>query len=700
MYRILIFFLLSIFYLEGVYHLSLFGLVGINPILMVPVAVLLAGVETMIVRIFRKRAINLTVMWVGMVINYLIFAVQLVYFNIFTRPLLLEIAITTGGDAITDFWSVALDGIIRSIIPLVLMMVPFAVAAILLRKDILKLKRYHRHNYIEAVCIIVAAVSLYALVLIFNYVKETDFYKEYQEMVDTEKIAKDYGILALMQRDVLGDLLPEIELSDVIVPPPFIIPDPSDSSQPTEDGSGTGDTSGTEGPTETEDPGPVIDTSPNVLDIDFDALLQKGDKNADKLTAYLQQLSPSKKNEYTGMFAGYNLVYITAEAFSPYVISEELTPTLYKLANNGFVCGDYYVPLGQTSTSDGEYMNLFGVMPIGQHSFKASKDNTYPYSLPAYFKTEGVKSYAYHSNSLSYYDRYLTHPNLGYQFKAAKYGKESLKDKYKDWIFDMKGSGYWPNSDYEMFVATIPEFINEDRFHTYYMTMSGHAAYSWTGNRMSAKNKAAVAHLDCSETMKAYIACNLELEKALTYLIEELEKAGKLDNTLIVLSADHHPYGLSETKADGTKLTAADILGEYTGRKIDSIELQRNTLIMWNNKMETVEINKVCSSIDILPTLLNLFGFEYDSRLFAGRDMLDTSSPSLVMFSNKSFITDYVVYNSSNKKVTMRTDLEVGDDYVKSMKDYVSIMFKYSEGLLDEDFHKLVNQCIIKKATE
>ena len=115
--------------------------------------------------------------------------------------------------------------------------------------------------------------------------------------------------------------------------------------------------------------------------------------------------------------------------------------------------------------------------------------------------------------------------------------------------------------------------------------------------------------------------------------------------------------------------------------------------------METIEVQKTCSSIDVLPTILNLFGFEFDSRLFAGRDIL-SDSPSMVVFSNKSFITDYVIYNSSNKKVTYRTDIELPSNYVSSMKDYVDVMFKYSQGMLTEDYHNLVNKYVIAEPTE
>ena len=72
----------------------------------------------------------------------------------------------------------------------------------------------------------------------------------------------------------------------------------------------------------------------------------------------------------------------------------------------------------------------------------------------------------------------------------------------------------------------------------------------------------------------------------------------------------------------------------------------------------------------------------------------------MVVFSNKSFITDYVIYNSSTKKTTLRTDVELPSDYVSSMKSYVDVMFKYSQGMLTEDFHTLVSQYVIPEATE
>lgn len=662
-------------WLEAVYHIAIFGFSGIHPILMMVFAFLLAAIECFFINLTTKNAVNAVLLWMFQGLNLFLFIVQLVYHKIFTRPLLLETAVTTGGDALLDFWSIALDGVGRSLVPMLIMAIPLVVMVILQKKHILVLEQRSKKAILKNCGAIAAGTVMLVLVLVGYYYSEDDFYSEYQEFYAPDEIIKEYGALALYGRQMMFDLLPEKEM-------------PMDNWQ-----DALVSLEEMEADTEAEDrevvAEPVIDTSPNVLDIDFDALIADGDDNIDALAEIMQSMTPSNKNEYTGMMEGYNLIYITAEAFSPYAVSEELTPTLYQMMNSGIVAEDYYIPLWATSTSDGEYVNLMGQIPDGQHSFRRTQYNSYPYSLPAYFAAEGVTSYAYHSNSLSYYDRYLTHPNLGYDFKAALLGKLS-SSQWGNQIFQMENAGAWPNSDYDMMVATVSEWIDDDRFYAYYMSLSGHCNYSWSGNSMSAKNRELVENLDCSEQMKAYIACNYELERAVAYLVEQLTIAGKLENTLIVISADHHPYGLDNVEAE---------LEAFTGTQMSSLDVQKNCLIMWNSQMETIQVEKTCSSIDIMPTIMNLFGFEYDSRLFAGRDIL-SDSPSMVVFSNRSFITDEVIYDASTKTVTSRTGEEISDDYISAVKSYVKVMFQYSAGILNYGFDEAVYNAQVKEQVE
>ena len=294
---------------------------------------------------------------------------------------------------------------------------------------------------------------------------------------------------------------------------------------------------------------------------------------------------------------------------------------------------------------------------------------------------------AYHNNTLSYYDRHLSHPNLGYDFKASKLG-DLEESEWGDKIFYMENPGRWPSSDLEMFQYTIPEYIQAQRFNVYYMTVSGHMYYSFTGNSMSKKNKEAVEHLDMSENARAYIACHIELDKALEHLLAELEKAGKLENTVIALSADHYPYAMTEEQYE-----------ELAGRDLSSDrEIYRNTLILWSGSMEeSVMVTKPCCSVDILPTLLNWFGFEYDSRMYAGRDVL-SDAEGLVIFNDRSFVTDTVVYDRKSKTTTWCKNLteEERESYLNAMKQEVKERYNFSAYMLRQDYYDVLKQCEVE----
>lgn len=90
---------------------------------------------------------------------------------------------------------------------------------------------------------------------------------------------------------------------------------------------------------------PVVDRSPNVMDVDLAALAESSsNEDVQWLAKYFNSVQPSNKNEYTGMFEGYNVIFFTLEGFSGYAIDPVLTPTLYKLQNEGFVFNNFYTP--------------------------------------------------------------------------------------------------------------------------------------------------------------------------------------------------------------------------------------------------------------------------------------------------------------------------------------------------------------------
>jgi phosphoglycerol transferase MdoB-like AlkP superfamily enzyme len=254
---------------------------------------------------------------------------------------------------------------------------------------------------------------------------------------------------------------------------------------------------------------------------------------------------------------------------------------------------------------------------------------------------------------------------MGYTYKAVGNG------------LDMKET--WPESDLEMMEKTIPEYISSQPFHTYYMTVSGHLQYTFYGNAMSGKNKSLVENLPYSETGRAYIACQIEFDRAMEYLLNQLEAAGIADKTLIAISADHYPYGLDDNSLD-----------ELAGHKVEeNFELYKSTFILYTKGMQPTIVDKPCSSLDIIPTLSNLLGLSYDSRLLMGRDIFSDSTP-LVIFSNRSFITDKGSYNSKTKEFIPKEGAEVDKDYVKKTSAIINNKFYYSAKILENDYYAKV----------
>lgn len=404
-----------------------------------------------------------------------------------------------------------------------------------------------------------------------------------------------------------------------------------------------------------------------IIETDFDKLSAEAENDDLKsLYEYFSYEQPSYTNEYTGIFKDYNIIFITAESFSQYVIDKDLTPTLYRMYSEGFQFENYYSPAWGVSTTDGEYANLTGLTPkSGVWSFSQSaEDNvSFPFTLGEESRTNGYKEVrAYHNHTYDYYDRdkYLT--NIGYDYSAIGKGLDL-------------GENVWPNSDLKMMQKTVDDYINADSFSVYYMTVSGHGGYSY--NTMSQRNADLVKDLEYSDEVKGYIAANIELDKALEYLFDRLEKAGKLDNTVICLTTDHYPYSLDEFNG----------LDELAGHKVDTVfERYKNSWLLWSGSMEEpVSVKTYCSSLDVLPTLLNMLGFEYDSRTIIGTDVFGSKEP-FVVFSDRSWISQNGMYNANSGEYTAFKNAAKKDD-IDALNTKCTNMFTVSRMILDTNVY-------------
>ncbi len=603
---------------------------------------------------FRKRG-NRAVVLAFLGIVYLLYASQLVYYKIFFQ----FYSATSMGNAgqVVQFWKVALAAIGKNLVLLLLLAVPLVVAAVWGRR-ILGSRGKMRRN--ASVLLAGVTVLSYFVVIWMLPLWGTDAESPYAMFYNVSGIkesAAQLGLGTAFARDVKWTVTGGGGSGALV------LPEPSEPAPTQTEAAGT-ETTAMQETTE-----PPLDTSPNVLALDFDRLLEgEEDEELCQMHTYFKSLQPTHKNEKTGMFAGCNLILITAEGFSHLAIDPARTPTLYRLQTEGFYFTNFYTPIWSVSTSDGEYVAVTGTIPkSGVWSFYRSSENYMPLTMCAQLKAQGYSAYAYHDHDYGYYDRDLSHPNLGYVYKAVGNGLEITE--------------CWPESDLEMIDVTTGDYINQEPFHAYYMTVSGHLEYTFQGNAMAEKNRELVEDAPYSERVKAYLACQIELDRALELLMERLEEAGVAENTVIALTADHYPYGLTPEEQS-----------ELAGHTLEeNFELYRNACILYKKGMKPERVDRACSSLDLLPTLCNLFGLDFDSRLYMGQDVFSEAEP-LVIFSNRSWITGEASYNSQTGEVNSLTGGDISDRYVQTIKDTVNNKFTISAWVLDRDYWRILFQ--------
>lgn len=414
---------------------------------------------------------------------------------------------------------------------------------------------------------------------------------------------------------------------------------------------------------------------PNVLPIDFEVLNAKTTNPIlKKLNTYFSQAPATHQNAYTGRFRDYNLILICAESFSPAAIHPVYTPTLYQMTQKGFRFHNYYNTFPNTTT-DGEYALMQGLFTDSTRekfssSMIGSGRNYLPFALGNLFRQQlGVDSWGYHNNIGDYYQRNQTHPNMGYAMKFNNQG--------------MQFTGSWPTSDLEMMEQSVDDYIHESQFHAYYMTFSGHYEYRRKTNGIVRQNYAQVEQDPAlpEEGQKSYMACHIELDKAMAYLLDRLEQEGIADRTVIVLASDHTPYGMQKKQYFQMLGQPEDLFGWY-----------KSQLIFWVGDMEEpVDVYEYCCTVDILPTILNLWGFSYDSRLFPGTDVFSDGVHAAVL-ADRSFLTDKVWFHPNTGETRYQIPQEeVPPTYIAQMNQLIASRFEFSADLLRTNYYQYLS---------
>ena len=635
--NLLIYYILFIVYEELVFPCIIFktfpASFGLIILFSIPIAIVL----NLITSVFKPK-VNKIITYIITIALIIIFGAQIVYYSMY-EAIISFFSMMHGGQ-VTEFMEVIIDVVLRNWYGILLFIIPLIILIILSKKKVITFEK----NSIKQIAIKITSVLIIQLIalLCVNFINTDDMYSNknlYYNIHVPKVTANRMGLLTTMRLDLQRFIFGFEEKLSV-----------QTNAIPKE---------------EEKD-------SYNITYIDFDKLIKNEEDNTIKeMHKYFSSQEASKKNKYTGMFKDKNLIVLVGESFSSLAIREDLTPNLYKLYKEGFQFDNFYTPIFPVSTADGEYITDTSLIPKeGVWSFLRVAGNYMPYSYANVFEKQGYSSNAYHNHTATYYERDKYIETMGYNsYLAVGTGLEDRMD-----------TSNWPNSDYEMVKTTVNDYINNEKFMAYYMTVSGHMNYTKIGNMMVYRNWDQVKDLPYSNKAKGYLAANIELDKAVGELLSRLEQAGKLEDTVIVISGDHYPYGL----------TLGEINELSTFERDDKFEKFRMPFLIWSGSMKgPIKVEKIGSSLDVLPTVLNLFGAEFDSRLLMGRDILSDSDP-IVIFSDRSFITDKGRYNSLTEQFTPNEGVTIEEGYVDKINTIIYKKYQMSRLILENDYYKHV----------
>jgi len=373
----------------------------------------------------------------------------------------------------------------------------------------------------------------------------------------------------------------------------------------------------------------------------------------------------SGDNKMTGAFADKNLIMVMLESIDTYMLQEEYMPNLWALQEKGIQFENHYTPIYLPAATFGtEIMTLTGLIPptYGFHGSGYAR-NAFPFALPNLFRNAGYSANTFHTSYPEIYNRGEIHANLG-------------MESYKCWE-DMGMETFQLDTE---LLNGYDQMVSDDPFFTYIITYSGHGPYTDYMGVVGDKNYDAAVEAvaqtgissDNEDTMEQYIRAishAMETDDFIGQLVEKLEADGHIDDTVLVLYTDHY----------GKYLTDEEFIKEIKGVTAENIEdLYKTPFIIYGEGIEPQTVSKCTSSIDIVPTLVNLFDLDAERKYYIGDDIFGDAG-GMVMFPDYSWFNgEYTVAESAN--VTDEETLKLVSSWKKrvnmSMKSMINDYFR------------------------
>ncbi len=364
-------------------------------------------------------------------------------------------------------------------------------------------------------------------------------------------------------------------------------------------------------------------------------------------------------NEYTGIFEGKNVIAVMMESIDTWLIDEKYTPTISYMMKNGIDFTDFYAPtFGTGHTFNTEFaFNTGFFSPLSASNATNFTGNKFPLAIANLFAEKGYTTNSFHFNSPEYYNRGVMHKNFGYEaynaFSQMGMGMEESK----------LDSNVMKNDE------IYQKMIEKQPFFDFVITMSAHLPYNEADNskiKQVKKNYSDLVDENMDEEKSNILLLAKDTDEFFRQLLTKLEADGLLDNTVIVSFTDHYAYGISDPQK----------LEEYKGGDL----LRRVPAFIFAKGLEGKKVSKPAQTIDLLPTLLNLFGIETDQK-FMGNDILSPDNSGFVYFENGVWKTGEMYYDPSEANPDLKQR-----EYIEEQNARVQEYFDITEIVVTGDY--------------
>ena len=379
-----------------------------------------------------------------------------------------------------------------------------------------------------------------------------------------------------------------------------------------------------------------------------------------EIDAYFEEKPDHAGNAYTGILEGKNVIAVMLESIDDWLITPEVMPTLHGMMEGGINFTNLYTPdYASGYTFNTEFAFNLGVYPYsnGNVSYALTR-SAFPHSIANMFAAEGYNANSFHEGEPDFYNRGPMHTAFGFEIYHCYRDYPLMGVSVHDDTFLPKNDVLW-----EAMTGSEP-------FYSFVITYTAHLPYAQDDFTVWARNQFPEYNGYGEELSGLYAKARIT-DEMFRLMLERLEAEGKLDNTVFVCFTDHYAYGIQD----------AELL-QQKSEEAGSAILEKTPAFIWWPGCEGVQIDKVCQTVDLAPTVMNLFGMEVPQNLM-GSDILDDSYEGYAIFPYTTWVKDgtYVKYGEVQWNESMT------EDEIQQMNAFVQRYYYINDAILEADYY-------------